>query len=201
MSGKGEKFFDAITHVREDLVEEAQDYKFRKQSAVWRRFAGLAASIVLIVSIGFLAAVPRGCGSGGSGAAPDANTSMPFGGGSDQAMPVDPPSSEGSPPQEVGGEFPGDAPADMPEASDPGDGDALRQFTAIVVEIQDAAILVEPDEYSSRYQVLIPTTELEFPPLVEGDQILVTCTSGPILTTDPPVLTGVRAIEKIEPAE
>ena len=36
MSRKSEKFFDAVTHLREDLIEEAQNYKFHKKTAVWK---------------------------------------------------------------------------------------------------------------------------------------------------------------------
>ena len=35
-----EIFFDAITNLREELVEEAQEYVFRKHS--WRRYTRLA---------------------------------------------------------------------------------------------------------------------------------------------------------------
>ena len=34
MRPKAEIFFDAITQLREDIVEEAQDYRFRKKQAV-----------------------------------------------------------------------------------------------------------------------------------------------------------------------
>ena len=94
MSQKSEKFFDAITHIREDLIEEAQNHKFRKKTAAWKKFGSLAASIVLIVSIGFLAAVPRGCGSGGA----DSNSSAPFTSNNDAAAPQDAPSTDTAPP-------------------------------------------------------------------------------------------------------
>ena len=56
MSG-AEKFFDAITEVREDLLEEALDYRFTKRKAIpWQRYAGLAACLALVVCIGYLAA-------------------------------------------------------------------------------------------------------------------------------------------------
>ena len=43
MKEKAERLFDAITLLKEDLVEEAQDYRFRKRPAVWRRVGSLAA--------------------------------------------------------------------------------------------------------------------------------------------------------------
>ena len=56
MSG-AEKLFDAITEVREDLVEEALDYRFQAKKAVpWQRYAKWAACLALVVCIGYLAA-------------------------------------------------------------------------------------------------------------------------------------------------
>ena len=56
MSG-AEKFFDAITQVREDLVEEALDYRFtRRRTIHWQRYVPLAACLALVVCIGYLAA-------------------------------------------------------------------------------------------------------------------------------------------------
>ena len=43
MNRKADKFFDAITLLPEDIVEEAQDYRFRKRPAVWRKIGSLAA--------------------------------------------------------------------------------------------------------------------------------------------------------------
>ena len=42
MSQKAEILFDAITGIREDLVEEAQRHVFCRR-ARWRRYGGLAA--------------------------------------------------------------------------------------------------------------------------------------------------------------
>ena len=56
MSG-AEKFYDAITQVREDLVEETLDYRFAaRRNIPWQRYAGLAACLALVVCIGYLAA-------------------------------------------------------------------------------------------------------------------------------------------------
>ena len=46
MSQKAEILFDAITGIREDLVEEAQRHVFCRR-ARWRRYGGLAACLVL----------------------------------------------------------------------------------------------------------------------------------------------------------
>ena len=56
MSG-AEKLFDAITEVREELIDEALDYRFvRKKAIHWQRYAALAACLALVVCIGYLAA-------------------------------------------------------------------------------------------------------------------------------------------------
>ena len=36
---RSEIFFDGVTHIREDLIEEAQRYVFRRRIN-WRRYAG-----------------------------------------------------------------------------------------------------------------------------------------------------------------
>lgn len=52
-----EKLFDAITEVREDLVEEALDHRFQAKKAIpWQRYAKWAACLALVVCIGYLAA-------------------------------------------------------------------------------------------------------------------------------------------------
>ena len=45
MNPKADVFFDAITHLREEIVEEAQDYRFRKETAVWKKLGSLAACL------------------------------------------------------------------------------------------------------------------------------------------------------------
>ena len=63
-----EKFYDAITEVREDLVEEALDYRFPQKRAIpWQRYAGLAACLALVVCIGYLAANLRMGGMNAAG--------------------------------------------------------------------------------------------------------------------------------------
>ena len=52
-----EKLFDAITEVREDLVEEALDHRFQAKKAIlWQRCAKWVACLALVVCIGYLAA-------------------------------------------------------------------------------------------------------------------------------------------------
>lgn len=196
MSRKAETFFDAITRLREDLIEEAQNHKFRKRTAAWKKFGSLAACLVLIMSIGALALLPRGCGSSGAGsnnsAAPADNNS---GGGAPQESPA---SCDTAPP--LYGVVDPDTPEGSSENGSPSGAIETSQFTAIVIEVQDEAILVEPIEYDSHYQWLVPAIGLECPALAEGDWVTVTYdVNTPALTTNPPVLQGVQSIEKIDP--
>lgn len=65
---KGEVFFDAITNIRDDLVEAAQDFSFSGWGSRIRRYAPLVAALVLVVGIGaFLAS--GGLRMGGSSSA------------------------------------------------------------------------------------------------------------------------------------
>ena len=50
---KAEILFDAITAVREDLIEAAQNYVFHKKPSAWRRYAALAACLVVVAGLGF----------------------------------------------------------------------------------------------------------------------------------------------------
>ena len=50
MNRKAEIFFDAITLLPEDMVEEAQVYTFRKSRTAWKKFGSLAACLMLVVS-------------------------------------------------------------------------------------------------------------------------------------------------------
>lgn len=206
MSEKREKFFDAITHIREDLIEDAQNYRFHKKSAAWKRFASLAASIVLIVSIGFLAIVPRGCGSGGSSSGSGADSSAPASTDSivnNAEAPQGPASSEESPllgnTGGSSGAEPGDIPStDTPEASNPSDGSTLRQLTGVIIEIQDGDLLVEAVDSHDQY--LVSTALIDYAYLAEGDWITVTW-DGFVLTTNPPIISNVKSIELIDPVE
>ena len=193
MNRKAEQFFDAITHLREDLVEEAQNYVFRKKRSGWRKFGSLAACVMLVVSLGVLAAMPKGCG----GAAPSSNNMNASG---TPAAPAEmPPDANGDAPSGDGMEYGDAAPRPDPAGEAPPAGAENYQFTAIVIEVQDEAILAEPIEYTSHDRVLIPFENLEFPALSEGDWITVTVEGGLVLTTDPPMVLGVQSIEKIDP--
>lgn len=197
MSRKSETFFDAVTHLREDLIEEAQNHKFRKKTAVWKTFGSLAACVVLIMSVGVLAILPRGCG-GSSGGGAGSDSSAPS-----AATPQEAPVSGDTAPPPYGSGGSGGVEETEPgsDGSAPSGAAELHQFTAIVVEIRDEALLVAPIGYDSSRQCLIPFADLELPALTEGDRIAVICAKGPVFTSDPPVISDVRSIEKIDPAE
>ena len=181
MNPKAEIFFDAITLLHEDIVEEAQDYRFRRKQSGWKTLGSLAACLVLIASLSLLM-LPRGCG----GSAPaDMNTSgAPPMQSTDTCAPADEPASSEPMPE------PGEAP-DTPEV---GYGQiGTFQFTAIVIETYEDSILVE----DAGEQIIVSTANPELPELAVGDRVRITYNEGPILTTDPPMLSTVVSIEKI----
>ena len=180
MNPKAEKFFDAITLLREDIVEEAQDYRFHKKPSAWKKFGSLAACLVLIASISLLM-LPRGCGSSGGNA--DMNTSGAPMAPSDSCAPADEPASGDTAPE------PSEA-----LAGDPEYGQAEQvQFTAVVIEIHEDSILVE----DAGEQIVVPTAGLELPELSVGDRVRVTH-SGLFLTTAPAEILETISIEKVE---
>lgn len=184
MNRKADKFFDAITLLPEDIVEEAQDYRFRKRPAVWRKIGSLAACLALVASISLLA-LPRGCGAG----APD-NGSPPL---ADGCAPADMPVYSGTEPEAPAGEV----------EKDPGDdllgGTRQSQFEAVVIETGDGSILVESVEGEDRAgsRIRVKTAGLELPELAAGDRVRITY-SGWIRDTNPAGIDGTTAIERIE---
>ena len=67
---KSEKMYDGITYIREDIVEEAVDYKFKKKStkSAWMKWGTMAACACLIVGVGAQILFDnRGANSGGGG--------------------------------------------------------------------------------------------------------------------------------------
>lgn len=192
MNRKAEKLFDAITLLGEDLVEEAQNYVFRKRRSAWRTFGSLAACMALVASLGLLAALPRGCG----GAAPpsgDMNSSA----GAPSSPAEMPPAASEDTMYGDGSDAPGDsapAPGGAPSAPE------ARQFTARVLEVREDGLLVEPLEGEAERRM---ADRIEVaagggvPALAAGDLVRVTY-SGEIQEIDPPRITGTQSVEKIE---
>ena len=196
MNPKAEIFFDAITLLPEDMVEEAQEYRFRKSVSGWKKVGGLAACVMLILSVSLLAVMPRGCGasggnssSGGSNAAPPASA--------DTAAPADEPREP-----LTGESAPGMTPdngGDANSSAEDGSGQiGSVRFRAAVLEVNDDSILVEPlegEELRNSYdRIIIDTRHLELPALAVGDQVRIAY-DGWIVESDLPVITGVRAVE------
>lgn len=179
MNPKAEIFFDAITGLREDLVEDAQDYRFRRRSGAWKKFGSLAACLALIASLSLLS-LPRGCG----GASPDNGASPPT--AADSCAP-----GEGA---VLGGALQEpEAPAQSPEGSY-GEAESW-QLDVQVVELREGALLAETKDGP----LLVVTEGLALPELRPGDRVRLTVSGHAGITSDdPPVLPDVTAIEKLE---
>lgn len=143
-------FFDGVTNIREELIEEAQQYVFRKRLS-WRRYAGAAAACLALV-LGLSILFRFGGAGGGAPAGPGGDS----GGESGIAAGGDPAE-------------PGACPPGAMEAS----------FTADVVEtLEDGTLLVVPQPGSGFWSVAdrvrVPTADVASMPDVQpGDQILV----------------------------
>lgn len=186
MKPKAEIFFDAVTLLREDIVEEAQDYHFRKKQSVWKKIGGLAACLCLIASLSLLM-LPRGCGgSAPLGAGVDTNGAPPQ--AADSCAPAD---------GEAGGAISGEPMPEPEEAPDTPGGSygqaGERKFTALVLEVREDSLLVE----SGGGRLIVPTEGLTVPELTEGDSVLVTY-DGPVFTGPTAEISGVVSIETIE---
>ncbi len=208
MNPKAETFFDAITLLREDLVEEAQNYVFRRKRSGWKKFGSLAACVMLVMSLGLLTVMPRGCGAAApksadmnsSGAAPtapaemppDANGDIPYGdshigGGSVDGAPRPEPSGEPAPRPPEGGDRP--------------DLGGLIRFSGQVLEVLEDAVLVEPfDELpGAPERVRISTVGLENPPaFYPGGVVMVTC-QRLVLENGEALAEDVTALDLVEP--
>ena len=195
MSRKAETFFDAVTLLREDLVEEAQDYVFRRRRAGWRKFGSLAACLVLVVSLGMLAALPRGCG----GAAPS------FDGNTASAPEEMPPGNSTGAPSGEGNPEPGDGdmntapPPESPDTAPPPQAEGLR-FSAQVVEVLEDGLLVEPFDSAPADLglVRVPTAGLGgLPEFYPGGVVMIRCGS---ITREggEAVAEGVVQVELVE---
>lgn len=187
MKAKTDIFFDAITLLPEDIVEEAQEHRFRKRPPVWKKLGSLAACLVLIASVSLLM-LPRGCG--GSGAAPDLNGSAPPLLSTDNCAPSEAPADS-----EVSGDTAPEPESPDAPAGQPGDGQdrpGEHQLIAVVLEIHEDSLLVE----SEGEQLTVSTAGLTLPELTEGDTVRITYT-GPISTAPPAGIQGTVSIEKI----
>lgn len=143
-------FFDAITQIREELVEEAQQYVFRRRIS-WRQYAGAAAAC-LALALG-LSLLIRSGGVGGMGGSSGSDSGGGMAGGIEDSCDIAPELSESLPSE--------------------------RSFTADVLEILDGgSLLVVPQPGSGVWsvadRVTVPVEDLtELPDVQPGDRILV----------------------------
>ncbi len=197
---KAEIFFDAITGVRPELIEEALDYRFRRVDR--SRYLKAAACLALVVLVGF-AALRTGIVSGGSSAN---DTACNMSGDISEA-PQEPESSAavGEAPENDLADATGgdgllqDADNKMEESIP---GESVSRFTATVLEVHEAYLLVEPTEgesiLSSADRIEVPLAGLEdLWDIQVGERIAVTW-AGTVMETYPARLS--RVLELV-PAE
>ena len=48
---KAEIFFDAITNIKEALIDDALDYRFTKRHIPWQRYMSMAACLALVATV------------------------------------------------------------------------------------------------------------------------------------------------------
>lgn len=198
MREKAEIFFDAVTGIREELVEEAQAYVFRRRPARWRRYAPLAACLALAVLLGysglFLSGVRYGGADFNASGAPE-SPALGDGGVCGDTAPR-PALGSGSP--ELGGAV--DAPADAPAGeSAPGGDPEERVFTARVAEIQDGCLTAvpQPGEGLEAELVEIPLEGLELPPEVEPGSLVAVTFTGEVQGTGTVRISGVVEVAPV----
>lgn len=139
-------FFDAITQIREELVEEAQQYVFRRRIS-WRQYAGAAAAC-LALALG-LSLLIRSGGVGGMGGSSGSDS----GGGVEDSCDIAPEPSEPLPSERS-------FTADVLEILDGGSLLVVPQPGSGVWSVAD--------------RVTVPVGDLtELPDVQPGDRILV----------------------------
>ena len=139
-------FFDAITQIREELVEEAQQYVFRRRIS-WRQYAGAAAAC-LALALG-LSLLIRSGGVGGMGGSSGSDS----GGGVEDSGDIAPEPSEPLPSERS-------FTADVLEILDGGSLLVVPQPGSGVWSVAD--------------RVTVPVGDLtELPDVQPGDRILV----------------------------
>lgn len=184
---KAEIFFDAITGLREELVEEALNHRFRRRVR-WERYAGLAACLALAVCVGWFGLMIAGGGMGGAGKGSDNGFSASSSAGGEVSGDTAPPP--------LGSEA-----GDAPEAV-PGDGKNQESFQASVVEILEDYLLVEPLEgeavRSSADRIAVSTGQLEDLPALEAGDVVTIAFNGVVMETYPARLREVYSVTLAE---
>lgn len=195
---KAEIFFDAITNIREELIEEAQNHRFRRRVR-WERYAGWAACLALVVCVGWFGLTLARGGMGGSGADSGFSASSGSSAGGEVSGDTAPP------PQSPEGSSGGTAvPGDVPELGGTPEGeDDWDVFTATVLEVHEDYILVQPQEDEVQRlgadRVTVTTKGLENLPELEAGSLVEITWNAFIFDTYPLQLGTVYSIELIEP--
>lgn len=190
---KAEIFFDAVTGIREELVEEALGYRFRRRFP-WGRYAGLAACLALVVCVGWFGLTIAGGGMGGSSGADNGfRTGSPAGGDSGEV------SGDTAPaPQSPEGSSEPAVPGDSPELG----GQNWESFTAKVLEVREDALLVEPLEgeavRNSADRIVVSTEGLENLPELEAGDAVEIAFDGSVMESYPAQLGEVYSVELAE---
>ena len=170
---KAEIFFDAITNIKEALIDDALDYRFTKRHIPWQRYMSMAACLALVATVGF-AAAQMGIFGGGSNKSDTSNMAAP-----------DTENQKGSAPEESVLEDSSTSSSDT--GGNAGTGSAeegksepmeLVIFGATVLEVSDTWLLVEPLEgeeilaSADRFMVSITGVE-DLPELKKGCEVVI----------------------------
>lgn len=179
--------FDAITNIREELVDQALDYRFQKQRVRWQRYLSAAACIALVVMVGFGAVrlgIIDGFGGGSKNAA--SNTAAPESSGWNDSA------SDDCTVEDTADDAP-EEPKEEPQYST--DAGEVMTFNARILEVHEDFLLVEPSDGSwiraSADRIQVPVEDADaFRP---GFAVTVTF-SGEILETYPAQITDVVSV-------
>ena len=165
--------YDAITNVRESLIEEALDHRFRRRIP-WTRYAALAACLAVFVSVMplMIAIVSP---KGGAGSAANSTAAAPQSPeavqdknhGTPGAAPSTSGSATGSSPAETAPAEPAPAPTEPAETA---------AFTAEVLDVSDGRLWVRPLTglaFTDPLEVDI-TGVTALPELQPGDRVCIT---------------------------
>ena len=197
---KAEVFFDAITNIKEELIDAALDYRFTRKRIHWQRYMSTAACLALVTLVGFGAAqlgIFGGSSKSDSSNNMTADTAAPEEGrwdtGSTESVTEDSAANKGSAPGTSGS---GSNKAESSVEDQKSEPVEFVKFGATVLEVSDAWILVEPLEgeeiLASADRFLVSTADVEEPPeLKEGDEILITF-DGFIRESYPAQITAVQ---------
>ncbi len=184
---RAEIFFDAITGIREELIEEALDHRFTKYNTLWRKCLTSAACLALVVLVGF-GAIRLGI-LGGVGGSDNAACD------SDRPTDTAAPESAGQSSKPTAPEMPAQD-VDKGNASIP--GESLSHFTGTVLEVYETSLLVQPHAgesiLNSADRIAVPLTGVKNLWAIQvGDDIAVTYAGG-VQETYPAMLMQVLEI-------